>query len=238
MKIVLIDDEKFCNEVMETLLADVLPQASIVGIFERADVALYEIPKLEPDLVFVDINMPFINGFELLDRLAPFNFKVIFTTAYDSYAIKAFKYGAIDYLLKPISSEDLKVALAKALINFKNLKVQEHNIKKYKIAVSNDQGIAFKPLDQIVYCEQEGNKTVLYFNNAKPLVTNKNIDNLEALLSKYSFFRIHKNYLINMAYIDMYLKADGGYVKVGEYSLPVAQDKKAEFNEILAKSVL
>jgi len=238
MKIVLVDDERFCNEVMETLLGEVLPQAVIAGIFERADEALLAIPGLAPDLVFIDINMPFINGFELLDRLAPFSFKVIFTTAYDSYAIRAFKYGAIDYLLKPIATEDLKIALAKALINFQNIQMQEVSHKKYKIAISTEEGIVFKPIDQIIYCEKTGSLTTFHFLEGKSIQTKKQLAELEETLTGFSFFRIHKNFLINLAYVDMYIKADGGHVIVSGRSLPVSQDKKEEFNEALIKNML
>ena len=238
MKIVLIDDEKFCNEVMETLLQDVLPQARIVGIFERADEALFAIPNLAPDLIFLDINMPFINGFELLDRLTPFSFKVIFTTAYDSYAIKAFKYGALDYILKPVAAEDLKIALAKALINFQSIQMQDVINKKYKIAIRTDEGILFKPIDQIIYCESEKDHSRFHFTEGKSVITKKNLSEMEETLKDFSFFRIHRDFLINLSYVDMYIKADGGHVVVSGKSLPVAGSKKDEFNEQLEKHML
>jgi two-component system LytT family response regulator len=227
IKVVIIDDEVHCLEVIEALLRDNHPAIKISARFFDAMEAVQYLFNNEVDLVFLDINMPVMNGFDVLDHLMPFSFKVIFTTAYDNYAIKALKYGAIDYLLKPISGVDLNITMAKY---YEGLKVGSiEKPKQKRISIVNSDGITFQSIDQIMYCEAENCYTTFYLSNGKKILASKTLKDFEQLLKNYSFFRIHNSYLVNLAYVGMYVKGENGGIKINDTVLPVSRYKKDEF---------
>ncbi len=239
VKVVIIDDEQFCVEVIETLIQSHFTSLSIVGLFDDPLIAVEKIPSLHPDLIFLDINMPKLNGFELLDKLMPFSFQVIFTTAYDTYAIKAMKYGALDYLLKPISAEDLKVTLANVIaIGDSKSKIGVHSIpsnKVRKISIVNSDGIIFQSVDEILYCEADNSYTTFYIANGKKIIASKTLKEFETVLQNESFYRVHNSFLVNLNHVDMYVKADGGSVVVHGQKLPISRTKKEEFIDLIQK---
>ena len=239
IKVVIVDDEEFCVEVLETLILTHFSALTIVGAFTDPKKALESIPHLEPDLVFLDINMPRINGFELLDRLMPFSFRVIFTTAYDSYAIKALKYGAIDYLMKPISGEDLKETLSKSVSLFSTQnegpKLIPSSVYKKRISIVNNDGMLFQPIDEIAYCEADNSYTYFHLLNGKKIVASKTLKDFESILDGHQFYRIHNSYLVNLNHVEMYIRADGGSVVVNGMKLPVSRTKKEEFVNVIQK---
>ena len=235
VRVVIIDDERFCVEVIETLIHSHFTSLTLVGIFDDPLEALHNIPQLHPDIVFLDINMPGLNGFELLDKLMPFSFQVIFTTAYESYAIKAMKYGALDYLLKPISVDDLKQILPKVVsINtIKSNEATHFGNKTKKISIVNSNGIIFQSIDEIAYCEADNSYTTFHLTNGKKIVAAKTMKEFETVLQNESFYRIHKSYLVNLHHVEMYVKSEGGSVIVNGAKLPISRVKKDDFINVI-----
>jgi two-component system, LytTR family, response regulator len=238
---VIIDDEVKGREVLNELVLEHCPQVSIVGMADSAVTGVELIKNLKPNLVFLDIEMPFGNGFDLLEKVEENNFDVIFTTAYDHYAVKAIKFSALDYLLKPISAEDLKEAVAKAYEQFveqRNISMQlEHLLKNVrssnlptKIALATLNGLQFINIDQIITCKADGSYTELQLASNEKLVITKALKEFEDLFNDYNFFRIHHSYIINLNRIKKYIKGNGGYVIMeNDVSIDVSTRKKKEF---------
>lgn len=246
MRVVLIDDEANCLEMLALLIERYCPMLQIVGQFEDPSVAVQKIPVLKPDLVFLDVDMPVLNGFEVLDKTKQTPFAVIFTTAHNQYAVKAFKYSAIDYLLKPIDKEDLITAVQKARLTH-----QTHNqipqreillnyvnpIKpsKERVALPTSDGIIFMNIKDIVFCESDGNYTKIYIQEGKPFTFTKTLKDMEELLHESSFYRVHHSYLVNLKQVEKYIRTDGGDIKMSNGKIiPVSRQKKEEVLGALA----
>lgn len=232
-KAVIIDDEPDCVEVIHLILQQYYPTMIQPYLFTEPLEVIDNIAQINPDILFLDINMPHIDGFQLLEKLMPFTFKVIFTTAYDNYAIKALRFGAIDYLLKPISINDLNASIAKFLISTKDLGYSESIIKEPKIAIGNSDGIIFQKLMEILYCQSFDNYTIFNIEGGKKIVASKTLKEYEMILSDYGFCRVHNSYLVNLSRIDKYIKSDGGYLEIGEDKVPVSRSKKMEIAKLL-----
>lgn len=240
MKTLILDDEPYCVELLAHLLQKNAPSVEIVAQCTDPQEAL-EFLKSHPetDLVFLDVEMPRLNAFDLLNLLHPFSFRVIFTTAYDKYAVKAIKYSALDYLLKPIDIEELKSAVNKAITQPAiqaeqiDLLAQHRNgteLSKNRIALSTQTGVDFVALREIVFCSSEGSYSEVFLENGRKLVLSKNLREMEDLLPPTEFFRIHHSYLLNLIHVQRYLKGSGGEVILTNgLQLPVARNKKLEF---------
>jgi two-component system, LytTR family, response regulator len=247
MNVLLIDDEPNCLEMLEILIKKYCPNLHIIGQYEDPSVAVNKIPILKPDLVFLDVDMPILNGFDVLDKCRDTPFPVIFTTAHNQYAVKAFKYSAIDYLLKPIDKEELITAVQKAKhIHQINYQAQQRNIlldyvnplkaTKQKIALSTSDSIVFLNIKDIVYCESHGNYSNVFTQDGKSHTFTKSLKDLEEMLQENLFFRVHNSYLVNLRKVEKYLRTDGGDVKMSDGKIiPVARSKKEELLGALSK---
>ncbi len=245
MKAILVDDELYCTEVLAALLGKHCPEVEVVAEFNDPQRAAEFIKENPPDLLFLDIEMPRLNGFDLLERVRPISFQVIFTTAYNQYALRAIKISALDYLLKPIDTEELIEAIKKA-----QLQQQSPNWTQFElmerariggeplktIALSTLEGLHFVEVEQIVYCQSEGSYTQIHFLDGGQMLLSKPIREVEELLSNTGFLRVHHSYLINLGHIKKYLRGEGGeaIMKNGHH-VPISRSRKAAFLERVAK---
>jgi len=211
------------------------------GAFDSVNGALIGIKELKPDLVFLDVQLHEQTGFDLLEQIPNIDFEVIFTTAYDNYAIKAFKFSALDYLLKPIDPDDLLQAVNK----FQKVSQQHdlsekfntlfHNLKNTngtskKITVPTSKGLMFLTVNDIIRCEADVNYTTIYLKDKQQLMVAKTLKDFDDLLADHQFFRIHNSHLINLDYIKSYHKGKGGYVTMTDNtSLEVSSRRKDLF---------
>ncbi len=247
IKILIVDDVKKSREALQLILQNYCPQTKVIGQASSAEEAFPLIQTEKPDLVLLDIEMPNGSGFSLLNRFESIDFEVIFTTAFDQYAIKAIKFCALDYLLKPIDIKELIKAIQKTEEKIRHSQERENlqhllsnlkqrNSPKNKIALPTQEGLAFIMVDDIVRCEADGNYTLIYFKNGKKTVTTRKIKDFEELLNEHAFFRVHRSHLINLNCIEKYYRGDGGYVTmVDGSSIDVARRKKDDFLESLSR---
>ena len=237
---VLVDDEQKNLENLKILLEDFCDNARVVALCQNVEEGIEAIRKHKPDIVFLDIQMQRETGFDLLARINPINFEVIFITAHSEYAIKAFKFSAIDYLLKPIDIEELRKAVEKVekKLNFNitgRLEQLVQNMKpalgqNHTIAVPTSDGLAFVKIENIIYCEASSNYTQLYTDDGKKYVVSRTLKEYEELLTDHHFFRIHNSYLINLNSIKKYVRGEGGYVIMqNDVSLDVSKRRKETF---------
>jgi two-component system LytT family response regulator len=229
IKAVLIDDEKHCLETLGMLLAKHCKEVTIMEECRSGKKGIEAIGKHKPDLVFLDIEMPMMNGFEVLEQFSDIPFAVIFTTSYDQYAIKAFKYSALDYLLKPIDPEELVAAVQK-VITKRNLPFAEQfdillkQIKQKgagfeKIAVPTIEGFELVRADQIIRCDADDNYTHLYLKDNRKIVACRMLIEMEELTQEFGFFvRVHNSHLVNMNEVAKYVRGDGGYLLMSDGS--------------------
>ena len=240
IKTLLIDDEKACVESLKIELHEYCPDIEVVGTCHSPKDALTMIGKLNPDLIFLDIEMPWMNGFELLEQFDPIPFEVIFVTAYDQFALKAFQFSAADYLLKPSNKVQLINAVEKVKkrieksISRDHLKVLLNNIKQVQqpiknIAIPSLNGVDFIPIDEIMYCEADNNYTNIFLKDASKHVVSKSLKVVEEMFENHSFIRIHHSYIVNMSHVKKYVKTDGGYVIMSNTKqLSVSRARKDE----------
>jgi two-component system, LytTR family, response regulator len=247
IRTVLVDDEIDSICVLERLLETFCPQVRIVGKADGVENALRTIQALLPDLVILDIEMTQGNAFDLLNQLQPIAFQVIFVTAFDNYAVRAFKYSAVDYLLKPVDIDDLRNALDKV-----TEKTQEKdmmgkmkvlldnmgtlNLSQQKMAVPTMTGLVFVAIRDIIRFEAKGNYTIIFLNNGDKVTASRNIKDYEDLLPGSIFYRIHNSHIINLQNIQKYHKGRGGYVIMDDgTSIEVAIRRREEFLRRLVK---
>ncbi|MCD2424507.1 LytTR family DNA-binding domain-containing protein [Niabella pedocola] len=244
---VIIDDERNNIDNLEGLLHQYCPQVHIAGIAMNADDGATLIRSLKPDLVFLDIQMPGKNGFQMLQELPTHFFEIILITAYDQYGILAIKFSAVDYLLKPLNIEELKTAVQKAghrisekmqnreLENLLQLIRNREERSTHKLALPTAKETRFVHPKEIVRCESSNVYTSFYLSNKEKIMVSRPIYEYEELLSDFGFLRCHQSHLVNKAYIKSWVKDDGGYLVLdnGE-EVPVARSKK----EILASILI
>jgi two-component system LytT family response regulator len=228
IRAIIIDDETHCTQRLAGLLDRYCKQSVwVAGTFDNVDDAVAGLAALKPELVFLDIQLHEQTGFDLLGRLPQIDFEVIFTTAYDNYAIQAFKFSAVDYLLKPIDADDLLqavVRLQKILdqrqltekfnILLHNLKTTDNTSKK--ITVATNKGLLFLQVSDITRCQSDVNYTTIYLKDKRQIVVAKTLKDFEDMLTDHNFFRIHNSHLINMDCIKSYHKGKGGYVTLND----------------------
>jgi len=244
IKALIIDDEPKSVKILATMLREYCPNVFLAGTAHKADDAIVLIHQLQPNLVFLDIEMPSGNGFDILDRLRPVNFEVIFVTAFNEYTLKAFRYNALDYLLKPLNIEELQAAVHKAAGNIKlksfnaQLDYFLESLKKttlpvQKIALAEKNGIILIPITDIIRCEASRGYTTFIIKNKDKVLSSKNIKEYEELLPENTFFRLHNSHLVNLNYIRMYHRGRGGQVEMEDGTLvEVAVRRK---DELLAR---
>ncbi len=238
MRIAIVDDEKHARLNLKALLYKHLPECQIVGCAEGVSSSQKLLEAIEIDVLLLDIEMVDGSGFDLLDRLSPFDFQVIFTTSHDQFAIKAFKYDALDYILKPIDTQDLVRALRKAK---KQLEVENpkgtnpgNGPNFHRLTVRNSEGSHLLSLKDIIRMESEKNYTTFYIQNKPMITTAKTLGSFEQMLAKYSFFRCHQSHLINLRLVDSWLREEGGCIKMVDGStVPLAKRKRELFKSIM-----
>lgn len=249
IRTVVVDDEPKGRNSLIKLLALACPEVEVVADFGQPDEAIKTIPGLDIDLLLLDINMPGRNGFELLDTLQPLAFHVIFITAHSEYAIQAFRYSAVDYLLKPIDPDELVIAIKKIAdlksmgkpkdqsIHINMLLEQFNSLAKNelrKIVLSSQDGLSLEPIDSIVYLESQGGYTNFHFNGKRSILVSRTLGDFEQLLIPYQFYRIHRQFLINMRHIQKVLRNDGGYVVLSTgVQLEISRRNKEGFFNLL-----
>lgn len=244
IKALIIDDEEKSGITLKNLITMYCPAVEVTGLCSSVKSALKAIEKQMPDLVFLDVEMPFQNGFALLDELKPPPFEVIFTTAYNHYAIKAIKYSALDYLLKPVDSDELKQAVEKIALKrlapartapdfealLANLKIKGNNAR---IAVPTFDGLQMISAGEIVKCLADESYTHITLTSKAKITVSRPLKEYEELLSDLNFFRVHNSCLINLAHVVKYIKGEGGQVVMCDgSSVEVSRRKK---NDLLAK---
>lgn len=242
----LIDDEPHCTDVLRVLLEKHCPEISIAGIFNDPELALTAIEKSPPELVFLDIEMPVLNGFDLLRRCPPGSkFKLIFTTAYDQYAVKAFKFNALDYLLKPIDRSELmasvektKTAALPAPAQLEAVQYLKNNPVPERIALPVGSDLILTEVSDILFCESDGSYVSFFLKNQpKPIIVSKSLREVEELLNNPAvFFRCHNSFLVNLNHLKKIVRSESGEIVMrNDRSIPVARAKKAELMKLVAK---
>ena|ERR1700744_4292263 len=239
LKAVIIDDEADAVSLLQLQLYKNCPQITTISTYTNPVTALEDIKHLKPDLLFLDIEMPLMNGFEVLQKLIPFSFAVIFVTAYNHYAIKAFKFNALDYLVKPVDTNDLvdavarvenKNALTYTQLNAVQRQMQGEPIRK--IAISSHQGVSFIDLDEIIYAEADSNYSTLILTNDRRFVISKTLKDLQELLEESHFLRIHRQYIINLNHVQHLDRTRSTLTMLNKSDLPVARNQKDKLVEM------
>ncbi len=237
IRVIIIDDEPGNIDVLKKMITDFCEDIEIAGTAASVEEGITVIKQAKPDLVFLDIEMPGKNAFDLIDHLNPVGFEIIFVTAFEHYALKAFRYSAIDYLLKPVNIKELREAVEKARKRIKERNFQDRlnnffNIerkKETKIAVQLKDGYDFINYNDIVCCSSEGAYTLIYLVNGDKLLSSSNLKHFVELLPEDIFCRIHHSYLVNLHHAVRYSKGRGGtLLMVNKMSLEVSQRKKDE----------
>jgi len=242
LKAIIIDDEPDCVKLLALQLKMYCPQVQVVAECTESETGFTKIKELLPDMVFMDIEMPVMNGFQLLEKIGTIKFSLVFVTAYDQFAVKAFRFSALDYLLKPIDGKDLKAAVEKAeqrlypqAQQLSLLKEQMHGgIKNLpdKIALPYQNGVIFAEIKNVIYCESDNNYTRFYTEDGKKYVVAKTLGDIQEILEERNFLRIHRQYLINLSHIKKYVRGEGNYVIMSnDQSVPVARNQKERLIE-------
>jgi len=240
MKAVIIDDEKDSREILGNYIKKYCPEVTVCGYGESVDTGLAVIEQHQPDVVFLDIEMPYGNGFDLLDKVKKVTFETVFVTAFDHYAMQALNQSAAYYLLKPIDIDELIKAVDKISRERREASYTEHarvlleNIRdsrqNQKIMLPTMEGFEIVTIKSIIYCEAVDNFTRFFFETGNPLLICRTLKYFEDLLKDYNFFRIHRSYLINPEYVVRYSKGKGGYVTMkNNKELEISPNKKKEF---------
>lgn len=242
IRAVIIDDEKHSVETLQWKLEKGCPEVEIIQAFIDPVAGLEYLKNHTPDLVFLDIAMPRMTGFDVLEALEEVPFDVIFTTAYDDYGIQAIKFSALDYLLKPIQQPDLQEAVRKfkekgvhqiparqleAL--FDNIREEKQEQRPGKIALATRESIEFVAPQDIVLCSSDSNYTMVYLQDGRKKLISRTLKEFEEMLTPHQFFRVHHSHLVNLHQIREYIRADGGYLVMhNAMKVPVSRSKKEE----------
>lgn len=240
---VIVDDEPKAIQSLSWELAHFRKDIQVAKTFSDPEEALIYLSKNAPDCLFLDIQMPTMDGFQFLERLNNKDYAIVITTAYDEYAIKALKHEAIDYLLKPIDSDDLEDTIKKIrkyntriLSSSKFEKVLHafnNKLDKKKININADGKLIFLDEEELIYVESDGNYCTLILANSQRIVITKKLKEVDAILPNHSFFRIHNSYIVNLNKIKEFIKNDGYVVMDSGHKIPVARQRKSDFLEKL-----
>jgi two-component system, LytTR family, response regulator len=222
----IVDDEPYSCEALVTLLERHCPNVKVLDICYSAASALKSLNEQKPQILFLDIEMPHMNGFELLEKLIEIDFELIFTTSYDQYAIKAIRFSALDYLLKPIDSEELKKAVQKAINSMRHplpqqidlllQKLNHPTIAVNKIAIPTMEGLQMVLVETIISCASDRNYSILFLKNKQKIIASRNLKEIEEMLEDYSFARVHHSHVVNLNEVDKYFRGEGGYLLMSD----------------------
>jgi len=246
LRAVIVEDEKHSRENLKNLLQEFCVNINVVGMAGNVDEAVEEIKSKKPDVIFLDIELQTGTGFDVLERVSHLNFEVIFTTAFEQYAIKAVKFSSLDYLLKPIDLEELQNAVDKAqtkrnqTVYKKQLETLMLNLKQQKpklnkICLSTSDGFEFIEVNDILYCKAEGAYTVFVLKSSEKILVSKNLKEYENLLLEQDFMRVHNSFLINLKEVKKYVKSDGGYIIMNNDDIvSISRSKKDDFIHVMS----
>ena len=226
IKAIIVDDEPYCCEALATLLQRYCPDVRVIDTCYNGETAIRAIEEDKPQLVFLDIEMPQMNGFQMLENLKEINFELIFTTSYDQYAIKAIRVSALDYLLKPIDREELQKAVRLALDRLQSplpqqmeillQKLNHTSIGLHRIALPTMEGLQMIPAEMIVRVQSDSNYSILMLKSKQKIIVSRTLKELEEILDDYSFIRVHNSHLVNLNEVDKYVKGEGGYLLMSD----------------------
>jgi len=226
---IIVDDEPHSAQALGTMIKTYCPEINIVSTCNDPREALEEINKRKPELLFLDIAMPHMNGFQLIEKLAPVDLEIIFTTSHNQFAIKAIRFSAFDYLLKPIDAVELRAAVDRYLT--KNTKMFPQQLQillshlsrstalPNKIALPAMEGIQMVSVDSIIYCSSSSNYTTFTIKGNQKITVSKTLREIENMLEDYSFIRVHQSYLVNFNEVQKYIRGEGGQLKMSDGSL-------------------
>lgn len=235
---IIIDDERHSCDALKMLLDKCCSQqVQVTAICYSGEEGLRKIHELKPQLVFLDIEMPHMNGFQMLEQLPSINFEIIFTTSYDQYAITAFKFSALDYLLKPIDREELQKAVEKVSkkinpsvsqqLEILLQKINQPAVAVQRIALPTMQGLEFVPVTSIISCSSNNNYTEFFLADKKKLLVSRTLKEVEDMLADHSFLRVHNSHVVNLNAIMRYVKGEGGYLVMTDNStVDVSRSRK------------
>ncbi len=238
LQAIIIDDEFHSLKSTELMVKENCNEVEIIALGNTPEKGIELIESYKPDLVFLDIAMPRMNAFELLQNLSERSFEIIFTTAFDEYAIKAFKVNAIDYLLKPIDAAELKEAVNKVKTKLRTgdgmnkidqllESLGQPTVKKDKVAIPVDGKIRMISFSSIIYCESESNYTKIYVEPDKKFLLSKTLKEVEKILTHQDFFRVHNSFLVNLSHIKEYIRGEGGdLIMTNGNEVRVSRNKK------------
>ncbi|HXB09424.1 MAG TPA: LytTR family DNA-binding domain-containing protein [Puia sp.] len=240
IKAILIDDERSSLENLEQKIREFCPELKIIAAVEQPTEAIFLIRHHKPDVIFLDIEMPHLNGFRMLDELGDYTAEIIFTTAYNHYAIEAIRISAFDYLMKPVAIGDLKETVGRLAKKFsratqQRLDVLRQSLNKtgsqdQKIAVPTWEGLEFILIKNVIRIESSSNYSRLFFVNGESLLVTKQLKEFEELLLPYRFCRVHNVHLINLNYVKKYVRGEGGSVIMENGDeIDVSRRKKDDF---------
>lgn len=246
LRTIIVDDEAHQRLTIEKMVMRYCPAVELIARADGVRSGVEAIKQHKPDLVLLDIKMDDGTGFDLLEQLQPIDFKVIFITAFDQYAVRAFKFSALDYLLKPIDPDELVQAVEKAVhIIQSDFVTQLENLREHlsldnkstkKIIIKTFDNIHLVPVTDIIYCESDGNYTFVNLAGKNRIMVSSSLKEYEEMLTGSGFFRVHKSFLINLGSIRRFEKAEGGYVVLeGDVKVPVASRKREQLLEIFEK---
>lgn len=253
IKAILIDDDVNLREGLNGLLSLYAPDIDIIGEADSVESGVEIVNKLNPQVIFLDIQMNDGTGFDMLEKLSEINGKVtyhvVFITAYEHYAIKAFRFSALDFLLKPVAPDDLEKVIDKIRnvlekdndyshidLLLENIRKKADNFKR--IALSNSDGIHLLDISDIIRCESDDNYTKFFIKNRKPILISKTLKEYEELLTEHDFVRIHQSHLINLDYVKSYVKKENGFVLMADDTqLPISQRKKEQLQQIILRKL-
>lgn len=234
---IIIDDERHSCDALKMLLGKCCPQVQVTAICYSGEEGIKKINELNPQLVFLDIEMPHMNGFQMLEQLQKIDFEVIFTTSYDQYAITAFKFSALDYLLKPVDREELEKAVQRVSkkinppvseqLEILLQKINQPAITVQRIALPTMQGLEFVPVESILHCSSNNNYTEFFLTDKKKLLVSRTLKEVEDMLADHSFLRVHNSYIVNLNAVTRYVKGEGGYLVMTDGStIDVSRSRK------------
>lgn len=240
MRTVIIDDESKGRQTIQNLIKKYVPQLEVVGEADCVENGIELIDKEKPKLVFLDIQMPDGTGFDVLTNVEYNDFHLIFCTAYDQYAVKAFRFSAIDYLLKPLDPDIFKIAVNKVLEEQNgdaNTKIETLNANHSgfkRLALSAAEGVTIVDVKDVVRCESSVNYTHFIISDGSKVLVSKTLKEFDEILSQHGFFRIHKSHLVNLNHIKKYIKGEGGWViMVDDSKIEVSRRKKDRLLKVL-----
>ncbi len=243
--VVIVDDDLKSIETLQTLFKDYCPEFEVIGTANNIESGAREILMKQPDIVFLDIEMPGGTGFDLLKILNKRNFEVIFITAHNKYAINAIKHSALDFLLKPFEVTEFLETVQKIKLNGKNdsarydilLENITHNTPK-KLVVSSSKGYEYIPVDTIVRMESERSYARIFLTNGRIIMVSKCLNDYQNMLDDKTFFRIHNSHLINLNHVVMYVRNDGGYIQMTDNAkIPISRSKKDLFINVMQQFI-